>query len=96
MRRSPLLDAARAALRSPDKSAVEGVIGGVNLSPQEKEVIMRHEIGREPLEAICQSFASWGRSERKRGRVCSYSQIVRIKKAGMEKVGAFVSLKNGN
>jgi len=96
MKRSPLQEAAKSALRSLDKNAVRRILDCVNLTPQEREAIERHELGGEDLESICQTFSAWGRSEKKRGRICSYSQIVRIKKSGMEKIGVFVFIQNAN
>jgi len=88
MKRSLLLEIAHKALQSPCKASVQQLLDDVNLSLREKEVIIRSELGKQDLETICNSFVHWGKKS-----ICSYPHIVRIKKAGMEKIGRYINDK---
>jgi hypothetical protein len=89
LKRCPLVLLAKKALKNPDRLAVDALLDSVNLSLREKEAIKRHEIDKTDLETICNSFESWNKKP-----PCSYSNILRIKKFGMKKIGAFLMNKN--
>jgi len=91
MRRNPLLERAREALKNPDRRATETLLDSISLTLREREVVVKSEIDGWTLEAICNSFAHWGRKS-----VCSYVHMVRIKKHGMEKIGRYLAARNDN
>lgn len=85
MKKSPLLELASKALRNPDQSEVHKLLEAVNLSKKEREVIIRSEIHKTDLETICNSFESWNKKS-----ICSYAQIVRIKKEALIRIGEYI------
>ena len=86
MKRSPLVQIALDALSVPEKSKVDYILNSVNLTLKEREVIIKSVLGGIDLETICNNFIHWNKSK----RICSYSNIVKIKRSGMEKIGHFI------
>ena len=86
MKRSPLLEIAHQALQNPCRYTINFLLDSVNLTPREREVIVKSEIGKEDLETICNNFISWNRKT-----ICSYSHMVKIKKDGMLKIGNYLN-----
>ena len=89
LKRSPLFQIALDALSVPEKSKVDYILNSVNLTLKEREVIIKSVLGGIDLETICNNFVHWDNSE----SICSYSNIVKIKRSGMIKIGQFI---NGN
>lgn len=83
--KSLLVKLASEALRNPDQSEVRKLLEAVNLSKQEREVVVRSEIHKTDLETICNSFEHWNKKT-----ICSYPQIAKIKRTAMIRIGEYI------
>jgi len=90
MKRKPILQSAHEAMQNPNKKAVYKILDSVNLTLQEREVIIKNCLEGLTLEEICNNFDNWGAEKKS---ICSYPQVVRIKRYGMRKIGAFLAKK---
>jgi len=90
MKRRPILQDAHDALRNPNKKAVTKLLDSVSLTLQEREVIEKNCLQGLTLEEICNDFVNWGQDKKS---ICSPSQIYRIKRSGMRKIGSIVAKK---
>jgi len=74
-----------------DRQKIEKLLDKVNLSVKEKEIIAKSEIDKIDLETICNEMANWNKKS-----VISYSNLYRIKKSGMMKIGFYLINSNKN
>ena len=85
MKRLPLVQLAHKSLNDYEKSYVEFIINSVNLTPLEKEILIKSEIEKIDLESVCNSLENWNKKS-----VCSYSNCAKIKRCAMIKIGIFI------
>jgi hypothetical protein len=93
MRRSALVETAHNALQSPDRQAVDTLLASVNLSLLEREIIIRSEIDKTTMEAICNTLENWNESLKRKHKICSYENCTRIKRTGMLKIGTYLQIQ---
>lgn len=78
MKRSPVINIAHIALQDVRKNVVMDLIDSVNLTPQEKEIIIKSELEGIRIAELQDQFN------------LSVDSIMRIKTKGMQKIGAFI------
>lgn len=78
MKRSPVINLAHTALQDVRKNVVMDLIDSVNLTPQEKEIIIKSELEGMRIAELQDQFN------------LSVDSIMRIKTKGMQKIGAFI------